>query len=570
MAGWIREYDPTRPIHYEGAASEPRDPDWVDVISRMYTRIPQLREMAKDPGDTRPIVLCEYAYARGNAVGNLKEYWDLIESEDRLIGGFIWDWVDKALLKKEADGTEFWAYGGDYGDEPNDGSMVCNGIVRPDRSPEPELFEVRRVYQRIATEAVDAGAGRLRVLNGYDFRTLGFVEVQWDITEDGNVVQQGRAAAPAAAPQKKGILNLPLAPLTPKPGAEYHLNVRYVLKIDGPWAKQGHVVAWEQFAIPVDAPEERPLALEDMDRLMLNDAEDAVIVSGEDFTVVVDKATGALEAVDLGPRGLMDEPLVPNFWRVPLDNDIGFLLMNDMPGRLGVWKTAGPGRSVTSVRAERLAPQAVRVVAEATLPAAGSSYVTTYTIYGSGDVLVEGSFTPGGELPELPRFGMQMAVPASLATMTWFGRGPHETYWDRKTGAPVGRYSGRVEELVHDYVRPQENGNRTDVRWVTLTDAGGTGLLAVGDPHLSVSAWPYTMEDLEAASHIHELPRRDSITLNLDHRQMGVGGDDGWGARPHPEYTLESKPYSYRFRLRAYAPGMGTPDELARQRLPEL
>jgi len=307
-----------------------------------------------------------------------------------------------------------------------------------------------------------------------------------------------------------------------------------------------------------------------MDRVRLNESEDAFTVSGEDFTVVVGKASGALEAFELGSRELVTGPLVPNFWRVPLDNDIGFLLMNDMPGRLAVWKTAGPERSVTSVRAEKLAPQAIRIVAEATLPAADSTYITTYTVYGSGDVVVEGRFTPGGELPELPRFGMQMAVPASLATMTWFGRGPHETYWDRKTGAAVGRYAGKVEELIHDYVRPQENGNRTDVRWVTLTDPAGTGLLAVGAPHLSVAAWPYTMEDLEAATHIHELPRRDSITLNLDHKQMGVGGDDGWGARPHPEYTLDSKPYDYRFRLRAYKPGMGSPDDLARQRLPEL
>jgi beta-galactosidase len=570
MAGWIHEYDPTRPIHYEGAAAEPRDPDWVDMISRMYTKIPELGKMAKDPGDTRPIVLCEYAYARGNAVGNLKEYWDLIESEDRLIGGFIWDWVDKALLKKAEDGTEFWAYGGDYGDEPNDGSMVCNGIVRPDRSPEPELKEVKKVYQRIDTEAVDAAAGRLRVLNDYDFRTLGFVEVRWELTEDGIAVQTGRAPAPAAAPKDKGALDIPLAPVTPKAGAEYFLTVRYVLKTDGLWARQGHVVAWDQFPVSLDIPRGPTLALEDMDRVRLNETDDVFTVRGEDYTVVVGKASGALEAFDLGTRPLVSEALTPNFWRVPLDNDIGFKLLNDMPRRLAVWKTAGPERTVISVTAETLAPQAIRIVAEATLPAADSPYVTTYTIYGSGDVVVEGRFTPGGTLPELPRFGMQMAVPGSLSTMTWYGRGPHETYWDRKTGAAVGRYSGKVEELIHDYVRPQENGNRTDVRWVTLTDAAGTGLLAVGQPHLSVSAWPYTMEDLEAATHIPELPRRDTITWNLDYRQMGVGGDDGWGARPHPEYTLESKPYAYRFRLRPYTPDMGSPDELARQRLPEL
>jgi beta-galactosidase len=183
--------------------------------------------------------------------------------------------------------------------------------------------------------------------------------------------------------------------------------------------------------------------------------------------------------------------------------------------------------------------------------------------------VVDARFTPGGPLPELPRFGMQMAVPAALGTMTWLGRGPHENYWDRHTGAPVGRWSGRVVDLVHDYVRPQENANRTDVRWVALTDAGGVGLLASGLPLLSVSAWPYTMEDLEKARHVNELPRRDTITLNLDLRQTGVGGDDGWGARPHPEYTLDARPYSYRFRLRPCAPSMGTLDEVARRRPPE-
>ncbi|HEY6554487.1 MAG TPA: glycoside hydrolase family 2 TIM barrel-domain containing protein, partial [Vicinamibacteria bacterium] len=204
MAGWIREHDPTRPIHYEGAASAPRDAPWVDVVSRMYTRIPELAKMARDPVETRPVVLCEYAYARGNAVGNLKEYWDLIESEDRLIGGFIWDWVDKGLRKRDPSGREFWAYGGDYGDEPNDGTMVCNGIVLPDRAPEPELHEVRKVYQRIDTTAVEAAAGRVRVRNDHDFRPLDFVEVLWSVEHDGRVVDEGRLRAPSLGPKEEG------------------------------------------------------------------------------------------------------------------------------------------------------------------------------------------------------------------------------------------------------------------------------------------------------------------------------------------------------------------------------
>jgi beta-galactosidase len=301
----------------------------------------------------------------------------------------------------------------------------------------------------------------------------------------------------------------------------------------------------------------------------------AFVASGPGFSVSIGRQTGALESFRSGNRELVARPLVPNFWRAPLDNDIGFLLLNDMPKRCAVWKASGPERRVTGVRAERITRGAVRVTAEAVLPAGGSTYVTTYTVHGNGDVVVEARFAPGeGKLPELPRFGMQMAVPASLSTLTWLGRGPHENYWDRHTGAPVGRYSGKVADLVHDYVRPQENANRTDVRWVALTDASGAGLLASGLPHLSVSAWPYSMQQLESARHVHELPHRSlplepqPITLNLDHRQTGVGGDDGWGARPHAEYTLDPKPYEYRFRLRAYAPSMGTLDDVARRPLP--
>ena len=458
--------------------------------------------------------------------------------------------------------------------------MVCNGIVLPDRTPVPELHEVRKVYQRIDTTAVDAAAGRLRVRNDHDFRALDFVEVQWSVEEDGRVVDEGRMPAPALGPKQDGELRVPLKRLAPPPGAEAFLDVRYALAKDEVWAKAGQVVAWEQLPLP-SGPAAPALALAAMPPVALDESGPAFTVTGPGFRVAVGRASGALESFRHEGRELVASPLVPNFWRVPTDNDIGFLLLNDMPRRLAVWKTAGPQRRVLSVKAERLSAQAVRIVSEATLPGTGlppkvgepsgggSAYVTTWTVYGSGDVVVEARFTPGGGLPELPRFGMQMAVPAALGTMTWLGRGPHENYWDRHTGAAVGRYSGRVESLVHDYVRPQENGNRTDVRWVALTDAGGSGLLASGLPLLSVSAWPYTMEDLEKATHVNELPRRNTITLNLDLRQMGVGGDDGWGARPHPEYTLDAKPYAYRFRLRPYAPAMGPLDEVARRRPPE-
>jgi beta-galactosidase len=227
---------------------------------------------------------------------------------------------------------------------------------------------------------------------------------------------------------------------------------------------------------------------------------------------------------------------------------------------------------VVSVTAEQVSPQVVEISTHAMLVPGDTDDYTIYTVYGSGDVVIERSFRPENlKLPEIPRFGMQMAVPGDLDTLTWYGRGPHESYDDRKAGAAVGRYSGTVEDLIHDYVRPQENANRTDVRWATLTDARGDGLLAVGMPLLNVSAWPYTLADLEKATHIHDLPRRDTVTLNLDLRQMGVGGDDGWTerARPHAEYTLPVKTYGYRFLLRPYSSSMGAPGDLARRDFPE-
>jgi len=303
-----------------------------------------------------------------------------------------------------------------------------------------------------------------------------------------------------------------------------------------------------------------------MAELKLEQSAEAITVTGDGFTVTVGRKSGAIESLKFGDVELIKKPLIPNFWRVPIDNDKG----NGMPNRLGVWKRAGPDRTINEVGAEQLKPQVVRISVRASLPAGNCDYRNIYTIYSSGDVVVESNLQKpeNVSLPNLPRFGMQMAMPGEFNVMTWCGRGPHETYWDRKTGAAVGIYSGQVEELIHDYVRPQENGNRTDVRWVALTNKNNTGLLAVGMPLLSVSAWPYTMWDLERARHVHELPRRDTITVNLDYKQMGVGGDNSWGARTHPQYTLPAGPYSYKFRLRAYTPSMGEIGSVARRTLP--
>ncbi len=568
MSAWIKDYDPTRPIHYEGAFGRPKDPYYVDVISRMYARIPEIIRLATDPVDVRPMVLCEYAHAMGNSVGNLKEYWDAIRSHKRLIGGFIWDWADQGLRKKSPDGKEFWAYGGDFGDKPNDGNFCCNGLVQPDRKPNPSLYEVKKVYQRIHALPVDIQAGKFGVKNEYDFLNLDFTEITWELTADGNIIQKGTLSKLSLAAGTEGELQIPFKKPQLQAGNEYHIKIIFSLTSDTSWAKRGHIIAWEQFQIPFDVPPAPMVDLNTMQSLTLEENGQKITVTGRGFELSFGKSTGALESFVFNKKQLISSALVPNFWRAPIDNDNG----NGMPRRQGAWRKAAPDRTVKAVKAEQLKPQVVRITTEATIPVGTNSmYKTIYTVYGNGDIVVEATLTPGsGRLPDLPRFGMQMAMPGRFNTLTWLGRGPHETYWDRKTGGAIGLYSGPVNEHIHTYVRPQENGNKSDVRWMSFTDQDGIGLIAVGIPTIDVSTWPYTMADLEKAKHIHELPQRDTITVNLDYKQMGVGGDDSWGAQTHPEYTLPAKTYSYSFRLTPYEPKLGDIRSILYHGLPEI
>ena len=541
---WIRRNDTTRPVHYERAAQGPH----TDIVCPMYARIENIVSYAEKP-QNRPFILCEYAHAMGNSVGNLQEYWDAIEKYKHLQGGFIWDWVDQGLRKKTADGKKFWAYGGDYGDKPNDGNFCCNGLVRPDRTPNPSLYEVRKVYQYIKAYPKDLVRGKITVHNKYDFINLDFVTMSWEVTENGEVLQSARnVKLSQLGPQQQKEITLPLRKFTPKPGREYFLKVQFALAKNMSWAKRGHIVAWDQFKLPLDAGDAPKTAIASMPDLKVEQSADAVTVIGKDFTLRVLETNGAIESFKYKGSELISRPLVPNFWRPPIDNDNG----NKMPQRLGVWKNAAPQRKLISLNAENFKDRLVRIVADSKLPAGGGDYHNTYIIYGNGDVVVQASLSPSDKLPNMPRFGMQMAMPAEFDRITWYGRGPHETYWDRKTGAAVGTYSSSVEKIVHEYVRPQENANRTDIRWFSLTSDSGTGLIAIGKPLLSCSAWPYTMEALEQAKHPHELPRDSAITVNIDYKQMGVGGDNSWGARTHTEYTLGPKNYTYRFYLRPF------------------
>ncbi len=553
-ADWIHNRDKTRPNFYHPACGDL----CVDIMAPMYPDIEEIIGMAQGkqvnhwpgvwPGEnTGPIIMCEYAHAMGNSVGNLQEYWDAIYKYPRLQGGFIWDWVDQGLYKVDVAGKKFWAYGGDFGDKPNDDNFCCNGLVGPDRKPNPSLYEVKKVYQNIKAEPENLKRGSVTVKNNYNFTSLENFDIGWELTENGKILQDGKLARLYLDAGKEQNIRVPFREIKSKPGAEYWLKVYFALAEDTSWASKGHVVAWDQLKMPYEKVEEPILDVVSMPGLELQQSVDKAIVTGKDFKVVFDKS-GVIESYTVSGRELISKPLTVNFWRVPIDNDQG----NKMPERLGVWKNAGAERKPVSVNANQLSKSVVRVVGVSEIPAGSCKLTTKYTVYGSGDILVENEFTGDSSQPMLPRFGMQMAMPGEFKNMTWFGRGPWESYWDRKTGAALGIYSGTVDQQFHYYVRPQETGNKTDVRWAAITDDKGFGIFVEAMDEMYFSAWPYSMQAIEDANHINEFVSDGNVTVNIDYKQMGVGGDTSWGKFTHPEYTLPCKNYNYSFRIRGF------------------
>ncbi len=554
-SSWIRQRDPSRPVHYERAELGPN----TDIYCPMYARIPEIVEYAETHSD-RPLIMCEYSHAMGNSNGNLADYWEAIHSHERLQGGFIWDWVDQGLRQPVPGqpGKFYFAFGGDF--EPpgvyNDDNFLMNGLVSADRVPHPGLLELKKVYQYITVTPVDLVRGEVEISNGYAFIDLSRVQGFWEFKGDGEVLASGNLPALGLAPSESRTVNLPLPTVEARPGVEYWLDLSFRLAEAALWADKGHEVAWEQFQLDLEA-EAPEMGVKTMTPLDVEQGGDRITVSGDGFSVQFDTASGTVSSFTSGSRELIRSGPRPNFWRAPTDNDRG----NGMPERCAPWKAASRNWDVTLVSVKQLGPTEVEVRFEGSLPDVGSISEVVYTVLDSGDIVVEHAFTPGElELPELPRFGMQLEVPGGFETVTWYGRGPHETYWDRKTGARVGVWSGTVAEQFVDYSEPQENGNKTDVRWVSLTDGQGVGLMVVGEPVVGFSAHHHTTGDLENAKHSYEMEYREDITLSIDLQQTGVGGDDSWGARTHDEYTVWPEAMKYSFRLRPLTGTGARPD----------
>nr|WP_299346299.1 glycoside hydrolase family 2 TIM barrel-domain containing protein [Allomuricauda sp.] len=556
MANWIRAYDPTRPIHYEGAQTTGgkhkiedeiiKDPDYVDVVSRMYNPIEYMVKMANLEGEDRPVLWCEYAHSMGNSTGNLYQFWDAIKANKRLIGGYIWDWVDQGLLQKTEDGIDYYAFGGDMGDtEINSGNFCLNGIVDPARNPKPALWEVKKVFQPVTFDKVDLSNGKIKITNHHNFTNLDKFIISWELQENGKTIKNGSLEPVPLKPNQEKTITVPFKRPKLKAGAEYFIRLGVTLNEDTNWAAKGHEIAWEQFKLPLSRSL-KPKKLKSTQVIALESNR----VSGKNFEIIFDAQTGMMTKFSFKGKNLIHSGLQPSFWRPSTDNDRGG---GKTHKTLALWKEASKAPESVDFQLKKMTDTQVQATTNYIFANGKANMEVNHLIFGDGTLKVDVTFNADKELPMLPKLGLQLAVPKEFENLKWFGRGPHENYWDRKLGSEVGTYSNKVSEDYYTYIRPQESSNKTDVRWMALTNKQGTGLMVRADGDLlNMSAWPHTTWNIEQALHTYDLRASDFTTLNIDHKQMGVGGDDSWSkkALPHPEFRIPAKKYAYSFMIK--------------------
>lgn len=569
LAGYkmIKKRDTTRPVQYERAEKSTNTTEkHTDIWADMYARIEYIEAYARDTSKHRPMIMCEYAHAMGNSTGDFQDYWDVIEKYPKLQGGFIWDWVDQGLLRITEKGEKYWTYGGDWGEIgiPSDGNFCINGLVWPDRKGHPALNEVKKVYQYVGFEPANLKEGLIKIKNKYDFTSLSEFNCEWEVVSDGVAKQTGKIQLPDAKPKSEFTIKIPFSKIDPAPGAEYFLNIKISKNEEWNSVPAGNIYASEQFKLPFEG---KPVyhKQDEMTILQTKNQGQKLEISGINMKVVFNMRTGRLESYNYKGNELLKKGPEPDFWRPLTDNDYG----NDMDKRLGIWKKAGERTVVTKALINQ--PELGKVTVSFSFDITDdkgkkiAGYVTSYSVYASADIVIKNMFSKVSQkLPEIPRMGMQMQLPAEYSNVRWLGRGPHENYWDRKTSAYVGLYESKVAEQYTPYIRPQENGYKTDTRWLVLTNDNGSGILVCGNPIICFAALNNTHDDFEspgklsqyrkdaksANTHTIDVKPRDFVNLNVDLGQMGVGGDDSWGAMVHTQYRLAEMKYEYTFRIR--------------------
>ena len=546
----LKAYDPGRFVQFEQAWE-----DWnTDIVCPMYPSVGRMEEY-RNSGKPRPYIMCEYAHAQGNSNGNFKDLWDMIYDSPNMQGGFIWDFMDQGIRMQSdpQDGRTWWMYNGGLGAhrwlESKKGELNTgtDGIISANGEPKPQAFEVKKVYQYIMFKDKDLSQGVLTVRNLYDFTNLENYDFKWVLLKNGMPSDSGTFTLSLKPHLSKDIvLSLPEVP---QDGNEYFLNVYAYTRTATDLVPAGHEVAKEQFNIGTGC------------YFASAEAADGELVCSVDGNVLSFRSGNVSGKLDIRKGILYDyaingkKPLVkypePAFWRAPVDNDFG----NGMPYKSGVWRTAHVNRSIKDVIVGEKTDDGLKITVEWMLNDIEVPYTAEYLICNDGSIVITGSIDMTGKnLPELPRFGMRMELEKGYEYLTYYGRGPQENYIDRFSGSFIGRYESTVTEQYYPYSRPQETGNKTDVRWLALLDEDGTGIRISGLQPLGFSALHFTPEDLDPGltrkmQHQNDVVPQKNIFLHVDLKQRGLGGDNSWGMYPHPEYRLTDKKYSYSYRI---------------------
>ncbi len=544
---WIKARDNTRYVQFESAGE-----DWnTDIVCPMYPGMDQMKSYATSD-KKRPFIMCEYSHAMGNSNGNFQEYWDVIMSDKKMQGGFIWDWVDQGMKKKTPDGRTYWAYGGDLGGYAlqNDENFCSNGLVASDRSIHPGLNEVKKVYQNILFKAKDAAKGSITVINLFDFTNLEQYRFKWQLERNGEVVKEDTFSVNLAPHQQKDIaLNIPQ--FKSSEGTEFYLNLFAVTTMATRLVPAGHEIAREQFKTAGDYFAK---ASNTETTLQVTKNQESINFTAGKISGVFNTNQGRISryAVNNDTRVINQFP-EPYFWRAPTDNDFG----NYMQESLGIWRNAHTDLQRKNITVGEQTAAGLSIKVDYELTGINVPYTVEYTIQNDASVRVTASIDmTGRNLPELPRFGMRMQLPAQYSNLAYFGRGPWENYSDRNTSSFVGLYKDEVaNQATRNYIRPQESGYKTDTRWLTLTNNEGKGMQVEGVQPFCFSATNNKAEDLDPGlskkqQHWVDVKPSKEVYLHIDLKQRGVGGDNSWGALPHQQYRLLDKKYSYSYVIR--------------------
>ncbi len=551
---WLKDQDDNRIVQYEPAGKE----DYTDLYCPMYPKPQYLINHGKSNSD-KPSIMIEYAHAMGNSVGNLQDYWDIIEKYDNLQGGYIWDWVDQSLEYIDANGKPYLAYGHDYHpDLPTDGNFLNNGLVDPYRRPHPHLSEVKKVYEPVQFKYL--GNRTIKITNKNFFADFSDKELQLKVLKNGKVVFEKKHIPVNVKPQTSVKMQFKEIPEMFVPENEYYLEVSLHQKNGTRLIPKGHEIAWDQFGLKHGAVVQFPRS--NKSPLKVTETSSGINLKNDTTQININATTGEINSWTFQGKTITNHPIKPNFWRPPTDNDLG----NGMDKWAKIWQDATYNYKAKLVQKPLVKNNGVHYKVQYLLPKNEATVLAAYHINSEGYLSVKLSFKPNQKkLPNIPRLGMYVTLNSNFEDVSWYGKGPEESYWDRKTGQKLGLYSGKVKKQFHVYSRPQETGNKTDVRWMEVTSKEMT-LKATGQQLLNASVWPFGMKEIDFNSnegaqsasglvpvtkkHGADIKIGKTVQWNIDFLQMGVGGDTSWGRKVHKEYTIPAnKTYQYSFTI---------------------